>query len=239
MDIVIPLGKSRNDFLDLRYCLRSIEKYVYGYDEIVIVGEKPSWIQGVVHIPCSDDREPKWKERNILRKFQAACVSKNVSEDFAAWNDDYVILSDIDLKKYPFYYKGTCRGAYDINKGNDYRRTMYHTMTFLENRGFKDYNFDGHCPIVYNKKRFLTTFDNNDVNFNTPFGYGIKTIYACCNGFKPVYMEDVKFQKSISRDEIISRMEGRHVISFNDGPLRTELGQILEEMFPNKSTYEK
>lgn len=240
MNIVIPIGKSKIDYLDLRYCLRSIERHVYGYDEIIIIGERPSWIQGVIHIPHGDSPEKHFKERNILKKLIAACISdKNEGDNFAAWNDDYVVLQDIDLAKYPYYYKGTCEQSYVTNAGNSYRMTMYHTMMFLKNRGFKDRNYDAHCPIVYNKKKFLTTFDDNDINFDTKYGYGIKTLYSACNRVEGEYMEDCKFQKSYPKEYLLEKMEGRHVISFNDHPLKTDLGFVLKDMFPDKSSYEK
>lgn len=240
MNIVIPLGKSKIDYLDLRYCLRSIERHCYGYDEIVIVGERPSWIQGAIHISHSDDLDKKFKERNILKKLIAACISpQNKGTEFAMFNDDYVLLQDMDLNSLPYYYKGTWQESYEANRGKTYRITAYHTIQFLKDRGFKDYNFDGHVPIVYNKKKFLTTFDDNDINFKTPYGYGIKTLYSACNKVKPVYLEDVKFQKSYPREKLLREMEGRKLISFNDHPLKTDLGQILKEIYPKKSTYER
>lgn len=240
MNIVIPLGKSKIDFSDLRYCLRSIEKHVYGYDEIIIVGEIPTWIQGVIHIPCSDSSDKKFKERNILNKIKAACISdKNEGDDFFFFNDDFVVLNDINANNYPYYYKGTCKESYEINFGKDYRKTMYHTMRFIEDRGFKDKNFDSHCPIVYNKKNFLSTFDNDCIDFNIPFGYGIKTIYSLCNRVNGVYMTDCKFQSEVDLESFKRKSEGRHIISHNEIAMKRGLGLILESLFPKKSSYEK
>lgn len=239
IDIVLPLAKSKNDFLDLRYFLRSVERHVRNYNEIVIVGSKPSWIQGVIHIPYSEATDKKWKEKNIMNRVLAACIDRRVTDDFFFCNDDFVFLDKVDAVKYPYYYSGTCKNSYDNNFGNPYRKTMYHTMTFLESRGYTDRNFDAHCPIIYNKKKFLSTFDDRDINFETPFGYGVKTLYASCNRVKGVPFEDCKFQKSYPKEYLLDRMKGRHVISFNDHPLKTDLGDLLKEMYPQKSSYEK
>ena len=239
IDLVIPLSESKTDFLDLKYCLRSVERHLDNYNEIVIVGAKPKWIQGAVHIPFSDATHKKFKEKNILNKLTAACMDRRVTKNFALLNDDYVFLDSVDISKYPNYYRGTCREAFDMNVRNDYRKTVYHTLKFIESRGYKDRYFDGHCPIIYNKEKFMSTFDFNDVNFDTPWGYCIKTLYAVCNRLKGTFMEDVKFQRSLPREEILEVMKGRHVISYNDHPLRTDLGDILKEMFPEKSSYEK
>lgn len=239
IDVVLPLAKSRIDHLDLRFCLRSLERHVKNIRNIWIVGEPPSWIKNVNVIGFSDAIHLKWKEKNIMNKVQAACMNSSISDDFFFINDDYVFLKDIDATNYPYYYRGTCQEAYDNNAGNPYRITTYHTLEFLKNRNFPDLCYDGHCPIVYNKKKFMQTFQIKDINFETPYGYMIKTLYCATNRVKGEYMEDCKFQRSYPREHLLKEMENRSVISHNEGPIKTDLGIILKEMFPKKSSYEK
>ena len=71
-DILIPLGTgSRHDNLELRYCLRSIEKHLKGVGNIFIVGEKPEWIKNVIHIPFKDNPNNWNRARNIYDKILA------------------------------------------------------------------------------------------------------------------------------------------------------------------------
>lgn len=235
-DIVIPLGSSRTDFLDLRYALRSIEKHVKNYNEIVIVGERPSWIQGVIHIPHRDVSDIRFKERNILRKIYAACIKNGLTEDVLFSNDDIFFLDEIDATNYPFYYKGTCEDSYNANSST-YRITMKRTMNLLKNRGFEDRNFDTHCPIIYNRHIFVNTFNN--IDFETPYGHGIKTLYSTFNKKKPVFMGDLKISKKVSKEEVEEMCKGRHVVSCTDAALKTGLGEYLKELYPTKSSYEK
>lgn len=235
-DIVIPLTKSRTDFLDLRYALRSIEKNVLNYNEIVIVGEKPSWIQGVIHIPHSDVSDVRFKERNILRKIYASCIKSNLTENILFSNDDIFLLKEMDASDYPYYYKGTCEESVLSNKST-YKITMKRTMRLLKDRNFPDMNYDAHCPIIYNRRTFLNTFDQ--VDFETPYGYGIKTLYSSFNRVKGVPVEDLKISRKITKEEVEEKCKDRQFVSCSDAALKTGLGEYLNELFPKKSTYEK
>lgn len=234
--VVIPLGKSKIGHLDLRFVFRSIEKNLKNYGDIWIVGDKPSWAKNVRVLPHSDDPNPQWKEFNILRKIQAACLVKDITEDFLFTNDDIVLFEEIDATSYPFYHKGLWYDSW-VNNRSNYRRTANHTRKWLLDRGFPELNFDTHTPIIYNKQKFLTSF--NKVDWNTPWGYGIKSIYCAVNRVEPVFMEDCKLSKKYSLPDVRLKCDGRQLISFTDAPLKAGLRDYLEEKFPNKSIFEK
>lgn len=236
IDIIIPLAASRTNFIDLRYALRSIEKHVKNYNEIVIVGEKPSWIQGVIHIPHGDINDIRFKEKNILKKIYAGCIKSGLTENLFFSNDDIFFLDEIDALNYPFYYKGTCEQSYKTNSST-YKITMKRTMNLIKSRGFKDRNFDTHCPIIYNRHIFVNTF--NDIDFETPYGHGIKTLYSTFNKKEGVYMEDLKISRKVSLEEAESMCKGRHVVSCTDAALKTGLGEYLNKLYPEKSSYER
>lgn len=234
-DIVIPLGPTMDNHEELRYALRSIEKNVKNYRDIWIIGELPEWITNVKNIPHSDDWHPKWKERNIWKKICAACINREVSDDFTFFNDDHFILSEIDATDYPYYYKGSVSKSIRENR-SVYRKTMTHTVNFLLSRGFQNRNADTHCPIIYNKKKFLNSFNHTD--FNTPYGYGIKSIYCAVNRVDMVLYPDCKIKEKETYDEVVKKAEGRHVISCYDGAMQIGFGEFIREMFPEPSKYE-
>lgn len=236
IDIVIPLAHSWDGHEDLRYTLRGIEKNVKNFRKIWIVGDLPNWIQNVNHIPFSDADHPKFKEKNIKDKISGACMNPGVSEDFIMFNDDHFIISEIDAEKYPFYNKGSVRNSV-LNNYSPYKKTMKHTLDWLLRRGFRDLNADTHCPIIYNKKKFLNSFNN--VDFLTPWGYGIKTLYCAVNRIETEYMPDCKFKAKASYEEVVEKSQGRHVISCYDGAINGGFGKFVKELFPNKSCFEK
>lgn len=232
--IVIPLTKSKIDYLDLKYSLRSIERFVTGYDKIVIIGERPKGISNVEFIPFSETFSEMHKERNILDKIKYACEQDVVSEDFVFWNDDFMVLQPTDLTNYPFYHKGSLENATDSK--SMYRHTMRHTLEYLKESGKTTFNYDTHCPIIYNKQKFLTTFE--EIDFNIPFGYGIKSMYANLNDIEGEYMPDCKITGKNSKEEVKQKVKNRHIISCNETSLRYGLGEYLKEILPTKSIFE-
>jgi hypothetical protein len=230
IDIVIPLGKSKINHLDLRYALRSIEKFTEAGD-IYINGERPKWIKGVEHIFIADDPRKEYKERNIFLKTKQAFL---YTDRFLFMNDDHVFLEPTDIENYPNYYKGTCYESMQKNSSN-YRQTMNQTRKWLDMNGYPDLNYDGHCPIIFKKKRFSVRTDRLD--WNTPFGYGMKSIYAA--GLEGEHMSDCKIHERIAFDQAAQRCEGRHVVSFMDGAVKTGLGEYFEKLLPFKSKYER
>jgi hypothetical protein len=236
MDIVIPVTKSRTDYLDLRYCLRSFEKFGAGLGNVYIIGEKPSWIKNIIYVSYPDTSGEAWKERNIAEKTGAACQIPELSDDFIFTNDDHVLIKKVDLANYPYYYKGTCYESMLKNKSK-YRATMNHTRKWLESNGNEDFNADGHCPIIFNKEKFISTFA--DKMWDVPYGYGMKTIYCAKNNVSLEFMKDCKFHTKITKADAMLYSSGRHVISFADAALKTGVREFLEEILPNKSIYER
>lgn len=234
MNIVFTLSKSKNDFESLKYCLRSIDKHVYGYDEIVIVGELPDWIQGVIHIPFNDSVDDRFSEKIKLKKIISACISsKNIGESFSLFSENSVITKNIDLKKYPFYYGGSCSDYVKENLKKKSSLKILHTMTFLNSRGFKDRNYDIGSPITINKSNFLSTFDDNDINFETKYGYGINSIYCACNRLNGVLAKDFKMSSNV----VIS--DDNNFMTYEEKSIENGVGLFLRDLFKNKSSYEK
>lgn len=234
MDLVVPLGKSKTDYLDLRYALRSIEKFTT-IDKVYLIGEKPSWIQNIIHYGYPDIKGEAWKERSIYQKTALACQIPEVSDNFLFSNDDIVLLKEIDVENYPYYSKGTCYQSMLKNKST-YRATMNHTRKVLAELGLEDFNADGHCPIIFNKEKFLTSF--TDRMWDIPYGYGMKTIYCAKNNKELIPMADKKFSSKITKEDVKLYSQDRHVISFTDAALKTGVREYLEELLPNKSKYE-
>lgn len=233
MDIIIPLAKSKIDFLDLRYCLRGIEQYV-AHRNIYIIGEKPSWIKNVIHLRCEDHPNEKFKERNIYNKILMAFDVEGISENVFFFNDDHIFIDEPRLP-YPNYYKGTLSEALTKNNGI-YFATMNRTKMFLDKKAKNTLNFDTHTPIIYNREKFYEAFEGT--NFNEAFGYGIKSIYANMNDITGEFMPDCKLRGKLTLSEVAEQVKGRHIISCTDAPMKYGLGEYLNKKFETKSKYE-
>lgn len=239
IDIVIPLGNGshwKNN--ELRYCLRSIEKNVKEYRNIVIVGNKPRWIDNITHIDYPDVYTDR-AAYNIYNKLRIACTSNLVSDNFIYFNDDFFITKEINAFFYPYYADKTLNrkiADYMHDEDNWYNTNIVNTIGVLEDNNFSTYNYDIHCPIVINKDRFLklmATFDWQK------YDYCIKSLYANSLGIPPTIMEDVKFRGSKKKTTIERVIEDRHIFSTGDSCLTKTMKEFIKSLYPNKSKYEK
>jgi len=223
MDIVIPLGKgSLWEDNELRYALRSIEKNVTNYEKIVIVGEKPSWLTGVLHIPQDDPH--RCKERNIMEKVRTACLSPEVSEVFLFSNDDIYFMRPMSAHDILYWHSGTISTYSEGKRLNGYMECMKRTNAVLVERGVKEpLYYDIHVPIPYSKKLFLEVMAKYEWRQRST--YTVKSIYCNTLGIRGVYMDDVK------------RKEGGAFYSTTDKILGLQR-QHLELHFPEPSRYE-
>jgi hypothetical protein len=88
MDAVYMLGTgSRRNNEELGYSLRSLAKFCPWVERVFIVGECPSWVTGVTHIPCGDPYTD-CKDANLIRKILKVCPH---TTDFLCCSDDQLV----------------------------------------------------------------------------------------------------------------------------------------------------
>jgi hypothetical protein len=232
--IVIPLGTgSRWGNTELRYALRSVEKHLTGYGDIFIIGECPSFLQNVTHIPANDIEQTWAKEANIFRKIMVACEDPRVSDDFLFMNDDHFLLQDYQANQFPFYYDGLLSDKMTVT---EYKHTVKNTHDWFLGAPV-DY-LDIHCPILYNKRKFEWCLPLAD--WSKPYGYCIKTAYCYINGFvSSPRCSDLKINQPLTYTEIMQLIAGRPWFSIGDAAREGEMLQVLQELYPNKSKFEK
>lgn len=180
-DIVITYDSKQNSENRLRQIIRGIENDCSGYNEIYIVGDKPDWLQGVVHIGFSDCESKRFHMKNKYRKLKAAILNSGLTENF------YWIDSDDDIPV--FDATDPMRICIDESsifnhkpKGTD-KICLEHTNKLMSRRGFSKKNYFNRFPMSLNKDRLRNTFD--DIDFETMYGYCIKTMYANFNRLQP------------------------------------------------------
>lgn len=223
MDIVYPLGKgSHHDNIELFYSLRSIEKYVTGFDKVWIVGELPRWVKNVNHLPVEDDPK-RCSDYNIMNKITVATTV--VSEDFLFMNDDHFFLEPMEADKMPYYYYDTLY-EFITRRGLDtYGRRVKNTLKLLNSKNLPTKYFDIHYPIIYNKSLFLNTVSNQ--NWNDPLV--IKSLY--CNS--------LMIEGEIAKDNKLNDPPRTRMKVFSTMPrIKGSILQFLRSQFPNKSRFE-
>lgn len=234
MDIVIPLSKTTNDHISLKYALRGLERFFKPIGNVYLIGDKPRWAKNVVHVAVTEKIDEVHKERNILNKLNFAIESPIVSEDFLYFQDDHFFISELP-KDYPFFYKGTLEEAI-LSTYSNYRFTLINTHRKLSESIETPLNFDTHCPIIINKEKFKKVF--NKINFDIRYGYGIKSIYCGMNDINGQYMPDCKIKGRLNKEQVEDSVKGRHTISSTDSAIKHGLGEYLAELLSQKSQFE-
>lgn len=232
--ITIPLGSgSRNNDLELRYCLRSVERYLTGYGDVFIIGRKPDWLKNVIHIPYDEGFAPQSyeKERNIFNKIMVACEDERVSNSFLFMNDDHFLLKKERADRYPYYYDGYLMNKMTVT---EYKNTVNNTIARI---GAVPFYADVHCPIKYNKRSIKQL---SKYNWGARFGYCIKTLYTHSH-VEQRYMTpigDLKIDEYYPADQIKEKITNRPWFSIGDKAFNGEIATVLQELYPTKSKYE-
>lgn len=239
--IVIPYRVEVHAGTELKYCLRSIEKYLTGWDMIYIIGEiMPAFRFGIGTINDGKLRDiekrivdqPARKEFNIYSKILAACELDEVSENFLMWHDDHYLNKPLNVSEIKHWYSGTLQDDLKRPSSARYRSDIQQTILLLNNvLGNKDFkNYDIHVPCIFNKSLFKMIF--KDMNSEVC----IKSYYAEMAGVKGEEMQDCQVD-SQNASEIKEQIKDRLFFA-NKANLSQGTIDVLQELFPNPSKFE-
>ena len=243
MDVVYVLGngsKWRDN--EIRFSLRSIERNLRNVGNVIIVGERPEFLQNVIHVQAKDIFEPGLNaDGNIITKVLAACKFEGLSDNFLFINDDHLVLQDINIADVPSLHKGdmtTFKEKYW--KLNFWRGRLKRTMEILKTKGYTTLHFDCHTPILFNKNKFPEVVKQFD--YQDGIGYTMKSLYGnneyAADGILLTDQKKTIF-KHYTLEQIEDRLKGIQFMSFNDVGLNQSLKLWLIENFSSKSKYEK
>ena len=220
MDIIIPLGiGSRWKNNELRYCLRSLEKNCIDLGNVIIVGEKPDWIQNVIHVPCKDAHIP------TLSIWNKTLAGSYQTKEFLFCNDDYFFLKPFKAADYKNYYT-------DVTGNSPYKRILKRTVKLCEQSGLTSYNFDVHKPMVFNSALFQETYEYFKWHLGIDQGLVMKTCYGNLNEVKPEWIQDVKLFRG-------SQVPDVDMFSISDEFIDRWFKHYCETTWSEKSKFEK
>lgn len=246
-DIVYTLvDTSHNDFMELKYSLRSLELYGLNYGMLVIVGGLPSWIDSskIIHIEAEDKF---YKTKNIMTKVLAAAQSNKVTEDFWHFNDDYFFLQSHDFKTLE-----SCkheRNLYNYVWGknreklrfNHYTRIVERTYSELNKRNLPIEFYDVHLPFKYNSNVYQDMTTKFSWECKQKLGFIIRSIYGnYINMDAKTITRDVKIKDMCTVPGTIKHLKNQNLCMFSSGEKdQHNLVKILQTLYPNKSKWEK
>lgn len=231
MDALYILGTgSKYNNLELMYSLRSLERYGSNIGNVVLIGEKPSFLDYNVikHYPF---REFGNKDFRIAAKIVYACNTRIVSDDFLFLNDDFFFTSTFDAKTYPYYQKGELLIG---EPKTEYQKLLQHTRDYLLSKGKSTTHFDVHTPIIYNRQKFIDLMKCWEYSGKTA-GLSVKSTYCNMHGITGPMYDDVKVREW-GIDEYKRAMSVNCFSCYDVIP--HSLTEWLSKSFPNKSKFE-
>lgn len=228
MDVVYVLkDTSHNNFDELRYSLRSIEKHL-DIRDVFLVGGKPIWVQNIIHIPAQDNKGRS--AINVAYKLKHACESELVTDSFIFMNDDFFVINKPQMSEF-FAHRGKLAheviSKRKLYKGNPYWRTLSATLKL--DPEMLDYTL--HMPMIIEKEKFLRLWQKYDFNQGFSFRAVYGSEYLTPNGIK----QDTK----IFDFEDLQYLENESFISCDDQTFRSkQFREYLDSKFPEKSKFE-
>jgi hypothetical protein len=234
IDVVYVLGSGSRWFdNELRYSLRSLDKYVTGIRNVYLVGRRPDWIRDVIHIPYHDYHP--CKERNIMEKVMRACKEPDLSEQFLHVHDDHFALAPVGASEVPFWYRSELgKLSLRVPPSNNYRQALINTDAALRARGRDVKNFDLHYPIIYDKELFplaMMSYDWSDC-------YVVKSLYANSVRIDGETIQDLKINAALDMRDLVARMMGRPWFSLGPSALNKKMKDLLQALYPERSPWE-
>lgn len=236
LDIVIPLAaNSYTDNLELRFALRSIQKYLSDFRQVFIIGRKPEWIKEVVHKPINEYAGDRFKDMNMRKKIMYACSLPELSDEFLYFHDDHFLLKSVRAPRFPIHHKGLLQDTLKIiTMRNPYRDVVMNTIKMLVAKGKPTVDYDTHCPMIIDKKKFVD--ETSSVDHNKPFV--IKSMYGNIVGIEGEFYRDCKIKSHISKAEISALIKDRMYFSTSERALGPDMIEVFNVLYPKKSKFE-
>jgi hypothetical protein len=226
MDVVYTCRPGKNE--ELRYSIRSVQKNASFVRDVWVVGDKPDWYSG----KFLDVAQTSNAFQNVRTNLKTIIDNFDISEDFVFMNDDFFIVKKID--SVPTYYNGLLsdrsRRHTELAGMNYYANFLMRSDQALRRYGIKEpLNYELHVPIVFNKTMLLETIDKQ---------FSIRSCYGNIHNIGGKEIRDVKIYTNPRFAEDSSSIDNDTPFVSTDDESFRKMGDIIKDMFPDRSSYE-
>jgi hypothetical protein len=240
-DIIIPLKveDSKADNLELRYALRSIEKYMQGSGRIIIVcPNPPEWLRNVTLVK-SVPNEGLRKAVSIYRNLRAG-MQESTAEKVIWWLDDNVILRPMSPNMFGLWWSGF--DMTDYKGGSFWHRILRNTASALQKRGYETRNCESHVPMLFDREKFLALDSEFGSEFQDDLGLVSYSVYCNRYNVKSIGgMQSVKatFERDPGTSEDIEKaIADKFFVGYDDKGFTGSFREWLGRRFTHKSRFE-
>jgi hypothetical protein len=261
-NILIPYNSIGAKWQELKYCLRSIEKYISDAVISIYSDADIDWLQNVEIIKIDrfypHDTEPKkfenyWDTLNKLSQY-----SLTHTEKFLYVYDDQVFLKEFDPEIFNNVALQKIEPGDAEQRKDRHGRTINKAIELLDPVGVDVYSYETHLPRLFDPRRvriLMNTF--NILQQDTPPAFS--TLYYNYFYDEPNQILTEKNDLRVSfcfeedgsgceiacnKAEIADACRDKYLLHYNDVGLRFSpwghaiLQEHIMELFPNKCKYE-
>lgn len=256
LDVVYIYRHSPNDDFEIRYSMRSIDKYAPYIRKIWVYGDKPNFLSEdtsiVEHVPhelTSRVLGVKTPVRNFFLMHFLSSLTPGLAGEYLSFSDDYFLIKD-----FPYEEARKDRFLEDmanLERGVGlWKSALWHTYDTLLRLDYTGYNFETHVPAYMTRKRVMEAYcEFKDYITEDPwFGMTAKT--AILNhahkkeNSKLVDMSKEKpragfWGKQPEYKEIEKVVQGKLFFNFDDDAFCPNIEKFLKKRFPKRCRYEK
>ena len=248
--IFYPYLESASKWEELRYSLRSLEKFFEEEYEVWIVGDKPDWIRNVRHIPHTPEtgRVMSPVTYDAIMKLATYIDEDDSPDKFIRMYDDiYFVgkrnLLDLEVTRYLLTYEELQAKA--LSSGSfTWRDQVRRTVAAVRAKGYAGLMTETHCPEIFEKDNMREIFDLFD-----PLEGRLLTSTLYYNVFPFERMlKDRDTERILFYGEggnigmgghVGQPIQGKYFLNHNDKGLNAGLKRFIKGMFREKSRFEK
>ena len=248
MDILYIIGEncSKCNYNELRYSLRSIEKYGKNIDRIFVAGYCPEFLSDeVIKIPCDDIYEDKenhgMRNANVLNKLLIAVDNSDIGEHFLVSFDDNIYIRDTDFDNYPHYIRKNRPLPEHKETNSAYMELLANTKDFLLQHNLSVCNFGVHRNLHCTRR---------SINANREILEDIVKNHIECDRF--IFLNNWELTNHPFEIKVVSdvklknggdwwRADSRYTECFSTCDFSPGIGLdcLISSLFNDKSKYEK
>lgn len=260
MDFVYPwINTGPAAEKELAYSVRSVEEMYCGSFRIIIVGDCPPRMGGIIHLPHKRLPDPdRPKALDAVRKMERILACPHIQEDFCYMYDDVVLLqptTDEHLR-----HLHAVRELHGEAFTSKHGRMLTATYQAMKAAGHgRVWNYETHTPRVFNKQRMRQVLERYrpaqgrlllpTLYFNHHWPKATPELLSALNPIKAGFYGNPADPYSLptapTDDEVFAaahyatQCRGRRYLNWDDRGLHPGLIRFLRNTYPNPSTCER
>ena len=234
IDVLYIVGNgSLFDNVELKYSLRSLDKFGRNVGRLFITGQCPAFIDRskVEFMPELDIGCPAinhwWKVHQTFAK-------TSIGERALLMYDDIFFCKPVDCANYPWRW----RSILPFEKPDGiYRQSLYTAAVWLSAHGYNTLNYCLHQPCIYEQNKFLSMERDFAELKLSDCGMSVRSVYGNRFVQSAEKMDDLKIRCYVKN--LPELLKDRDCFSIADNCYEGPVKQWLEQTFPEKSRWEK